>query len=155
MATKADFNAEAWSKVAEGPLLAGLRVISASRGGTVRESVAMAKTYRQAREAHGQNGLLDELVAAPPSLDANRIGPADEIPRVTAEGLREAVAILQQEAAPGDVEAYRSFVMAVAEAAAGAHKEGGFLGVGGKKVSVEEQAALDEIAAALGDEPGG
>jgi hypothetical protein len=32
---------------------------------------------------------------------------------------------------------------------AGAHREGGLLGVGGKEVSPEEQAALDEIEGAL------
>jgi len=40
-------------------------------------------------------------------------------------------------------------VLTVAEAAATAHKEGGFMGVGGMQVSAEEQAALDEIAATL------
>lgn len=37
----------------------------------------------------------------------------------------------------------------VAGAVARAHKEGGVLGVGGKDVSPEEQAALDEIEAVL------
>jgi hypothetical protein len=39
--------------------------------------------------------------------------------------------------------------MEVAEAAAKAHKEGGFIGIGGKPVSPEEQTALDEIQAIL------
>ena len=39
--------------------------------------------------------------------------------------------------------------MESAEAAAKAHKEGGFIGIGGKQVSAEEQAALDEIQAVL------
>jgi hypothetical protein len=30
-----------------------------------------------------------------------------------------------------------------------AHKEGGVLGIGGKEVSAEEQAALDELSAKL------
>ena len=65
------------------------------------------------------------------------------------EGLREAIAILEQKATPGGGRAYRHFVMDVAEAAAKAHKEGGFIGIGGKEVSEREQAALDEIEAAL------
>jgi hypothetical protein len=40
--------------------------------------------------------------------------------------------------------------MEVGEAAAKAHKEGGFIGIGGKEVSVEEQAALDDLQATLG-----
>ena len=36
MTKKADFNADEWSTIAEGPLLAGMRVVTASRGGTIR-----------------------------------------------------------------------------------------------------------------------
>jgi hypothetical protein len=45
--------------------------------------------------------------------------------------------------------------MGVAEAAARAHKEGGFIGIGGKEVSEAEQAALDEIGAILDTERDG
>lgn len=41
MTKKADFNADEWAKVVEGPLLAGMQVITADRGGTIRESMAM------------------------------------------------------------------------------------------------------------------
>jgi hypothetical protein len=41
--------------------------------------------------------------------------------------------------------------MTLADTVARAHKEGGVLGIGGKEVSESEQAALDEIAAVLGD----
>ena len=34
MTRKADFNAEEWSTVVEGPLFAGLKVVSSHRGGT-------------------------------------------------------------------------------------------------------------------------
>lgn len=44
-------------------------------------------------------------------------------------------------------------MLSLAEAAANAHREGGILGVGGKRVSDAEQAALDEIAATLDAEP--
>ena len=49
MTTKADFNAEDWSTVVDGPLYAGLRVIAAHRGGTLRESLAMGHVYQDAR----------------------------------------------------------------------------------------------------------
>ena len=57
--------------------------------------------------------------------------------------------LLNDKASPDEVDAYKRFVLTVAEAAANAHKEGGFMGVGGKRVSEGEQAALDEIAATL------
>jgi hypothetical protein len=150
MTKKADFNAEEWSSVVEGPLLAGLRVVTAHRGGTIRESLAMGQVYKQARERHGESELLDELVASPPALDQERVRAAGDVAKAVTERLGEAVGILQQKATPAEVDAYRNFVMDVAEAAAKAHKEGGFIGIGGKQVSESEQAALDEIEATLG-----
>ena len=65
MTTKADFNADEWAIVAEAPVLAGMRLVAASRGGTIRESLAVGKVYAKARQEHGKNELLDELVATP------------------------------------------------------------------------------------------
>ena len=42
---------------------------------------------------------------------------------------------------------YKRFVFSLAEEVARAHKEGGFLGIGGTEISEREQAVLDEIAA--------
>ena len=149
MTKKADFNAEEWSAVVEGPLLAGMRVITAGRGGTLRESLAMGQTYAKARQQQGDSELLDELVSAPPAMDPNRVRPAGDIASATTERLRQAVQILQQKATPTEVEEYKHFVMTLAREAANANREGGFLGMGGQQVSEGEQAALDEIAATL------
>ena len=152
MATKADFNAEEWATIVESPLLAGMRVVTAGRGGTIRESLAIGKVYGEARKAHGASGLLDELLASPPAVDPQRVRGAD-LPSLSDERLREALRLLREKGEPGDVDAYREFVLRVAQAAAEAHKEGGFIGIGGKPVSEEEQAALDELRSLL-DESG-
>ena len=150
MTTKADFNAEEWSTVVEGPLLAGMRVITADRGGTLRESLAMGQVYADARKRHGESELLDELIASPPALDAERARTAGDVGAAMTERLHEALRILEQKASPEEVDAYKRFTVDVAEAAAKAHKEGGFIGIGGKQVSESEQTALDEIGATLG-----
>jgi hypothetical protein len=149
LATKADFNADEWSKLAEGPLLAGMRVVTSTRGGTIRESVAIAKVYTAARQSQGDSELIDQLVASPPAIDPQQLQGAGDAATVSRERLRESLAVLQQKGAPEDVSAYREFVLAVARAAAEAHKEGGFIGIGGREISAEEQAALDEIRAEL------
>ena len=154
MTSKADFNAEDWSTVVDGPLYAGLRVIAADRGGTLRESLAMGRVYQEARARHGTSPLLDELVKAPPTIDAERLKEAGgDIATVTTEHLRRAISILRNTATPEETDAYKTFVMTVAQAVAGAHKEGGFLGIGGAAVSDAENQALDAISAALGDAP--
>jgi hypothetical protein len=63
------------------------------------------------------------------------------------------MAVLESKATPAEVDAYKTFVMTVAQAVAGAHKEGGFLGIGGKHISEAEDQALDEISTALGAPP--
>src|SRR5215216_4561558 len=93
---KADFNAEEWSTVVEGPVLAGLRVVAASRGGSIRESLAVSKVYAAAREAQGQSEFLDALVSSPPAADAQEVrARGGDIAGVSSERLREALRILR------------------------------------------------------------
>jgi hypothetical protein len=154
MTRKADFNAEEWATIVNGPLYAGMYVISASRGGTLRETLAMGQVYQQARQHHGESGLLDELVKSPPSIDADQLRESGgSIAGAASEQLREAISALGAKSTPAETDAYKRFVMTVAQAVAGAHKEGGFLGIGGKEVSDAENQALDEISRALGPPP--
>ena len=154
MTSKADFNAEDWSTVVDGPLYAGLRVIAADRGGTLRESMAMGRVYQEARARHSESSLLDALIASPPTIDAARVQSAQgDIAAATSAHLRRAISILEAQATPQETDAYKTFVMTVAQAVAGAHKEGGFLGIGGTAISAAENAALDEISSALGPPP--
>jgi hypothetical protein len=150
MTTKADYNAEEWSTIAQAPVLAGLRVVAAHRGGTIRESLAIGKVYSEARRNQGESLLLDELVATPPALDVRQVQAQGDIAGAAEAKLREAVRLLSEKASPDEVDAYKRFVLDLAHTAAEAHKEGGFIGIGGKPVSEEEQAALDEIGALLG-----
>lgn len=154
MTTRADFNAEEWSTVVNGPLYAGMRVISADPGGSLRETLAMGRVYQAAREHHGENELLDELMKSPPAIDPDRLREVGaDIATLVSQQLRDAMATLETKASPTEVDAYKKFVMTVAQAAAGAHKEGRFLGIGGKQISDAENQALDEISTALGAPP--
>jgi hypothetical protein len=154
MTRKADFNAEEWSTLVAGPVYAGMRVISADRGGTLRESLALGRVYQEARARHGESELLDELVKSPPSIDPDRVREAGgNVAGLASERLHEAMGILEAKATPEEIDAYKRLVMTVAQAVAGAHKEGGFLGLGGKQVSAAENQALDEISTALGPPP--
>lgn len=154
MTSKADFNAEDWSTVVDGPLYAGLRVIAADRGGTLRESMAMGCVYQEARAKQGTSALLDELIKSPPAIDPEALKQAGgDLSAVTADHLRKAMSILESAASAEEADAYKTFVMTVAQAVAGAHKEGGFLGIGGTRVSEAENQALDEISQALGTPP--
>jgi hypothetical protein len=154
MTTKAAFNADEWSTITTAPALAAMGVAMAERGGTLRESVSMARAYAEARrEENGE--LVREVVSTPPALDPSTMRAPGDVAREGADRLRQAVALLEDKATPEELADYRRFVISVAETVAGAKREGGFLGVGGRDVSDAEQAALDEIRATLGVAAGG
>jgi hypothetical protein len=146
MTVRAQFSAEEWSIVAEAPVLAGARVAAAERGGGLHERFAIRQVYAAARELRGESALLDEVVESTPSIDLE----VGDLVAGSNERLRQALVILQAKASAEDVDAYKGFVLAVVQTAAEAHREGGFVGIGGEEVSEREQAALDEIAALVG-----
>jgi hypothetical protein len=152
MTTRAQFNADEWAVITTAPVLAGTLVIAADRGGSVRESLAMSQSYAAGRAAD-PGELLAAILATPPSLgSANAPKTPDELQQVVPAELRRALRALERVATDDEVVAYKRFVYGLAEAVARAHKEGSFLGIGGKEISPAEQAALDHISAIF-DEP--
>ena len=151
MTAKAEFNADEWQVLLEAPALAGLVVISAQRGGTIRESFEVAKAYGDARKEHDAE-LIGEIAATPAPLRPGRFKSAEELHDASLERIREAISLLESKASPEELEAFRAFTLSVAQRAAEADKSGGVLGIGGERVSDSERAALGEVAAALGTE---
>ena len=144
MTTKAAFAPEEWKAVLEGPPAAGMMVIMAARGGTFRETMAMAKAYAEARTVHGQSELLDEIVAAKPKVDHTRYHSFEELKDAGLQHLRTAVALLEAKATAEEVDEYQRFVLALANKVAAAHREHG------QSVSPAEAGAIEQIADALG-----
>src|SRR5712691_712645 len=105
MTGKADFTAEEWQVILQGPPTAGIIVVTAQRGGTFRETLSIAKAYVEARQQHGESELLDELVSAKPELDHTRYRSAEELKEHGLQHLRDAVEVLERKATPEEVEA--------------------------------------------------
>ncbi len=145
MTGKADFTEQEWELVREGPTAAGMYALMASKGGSFRETWALAKAYAEARQERGESELLDALVAEKPP--STRYSSQEELEQKGLGRLSEAVALLEQKATPGEVEGYRHFVLEVAGRVAEAHKEEA------EGVSHEERQAIEKIAASL--HPGG
>ena len=150
MSTKADFNAQDWETIVDGPPIAGLMVVASESGGTIRESLEMGKAYKEAKQAHMGPPLIDELIASPPEINPRDYADAGELRTKGLQQLRDAIAALEGTADQDEIDSYRGFVMGIAERVAHAHKTGGFLGFGGHEVSANEQLALDEIREAIG-----
>jgi hypothetical protein len=145
---KGDFTKEEWDLVLEGPPSAGMIVVTAQRGGTIRETIAMAKAYVEARQQHGESELLDEIVAARPEVDHTRYHSLEELKEHGLQHLRDAVALLERKATPDELEGYRRFIVTLADKVANAHREGG------TGISEAERTAIDEISRALGSPDG-
>jgi len=109
-----------------------------------RETWAMSKAYAEARRSHGASELLDEIVAAKPEMDHTRYHTPDELREHCLQHIRDAVGLLEAKATSEEIEAYRHFVVAVADKVAAAHKEGG------ESVSPPETQVLGLIKTALG-----
>ena len=145
MTQRADFTEQEWNTVLEGPPSAGMIVVTAGRGGTIRETLAIGKAYAEARQQHGESELLDEIVAAKPEIDHTRYHSFEELKQHGLQHLRDAVGVLEQKATPDELDGYRRFVVMLAEKVANAHREDGMA------VSAAEEAALGEISANLGN----
>jgi hypothetical protein len=142
---KADFTAEEWHTIVQGPPTAGMIVITAQRGGTFRETFSMAKSYAEAGKHHAGHELLDEIVSHRPELDRTRYHTPAELREHGLQHLRDAIALVGAKA-PDDLDAYRQFTLTLAKNVADAHRERG----SDDGTSATEQAAIDEIASALG-----
>jgi hypothetical protein len=66
------------------------------------------------------------------------------------EELRAVNELVTAKATPEEAEAFRGWLLAAAQAAADAGKEGGFLGFGAERVSAGERRMLDQVRTVLG-----
>ncbi len=143
MTSKSDFTTEEWQLILEAPPSAGMIVVTAQRGGSFRETLAMAKAYVEARQQHGKSELLDEIVAAKPERDHTHYHSPEELRQHGLQHLRDSVALLATKASPEEVDEYRRFIVNLSHKVAAAHREHG------QDVSAAEQSAIDDITGAL------
>ena len=163
MASKASFSPDEWTKLLQGVMMAGIAVTAADPSGlwgTVKESMTAGQTLLEAKTDAGSSELIKAVVAdfetaegratAGERLRADFTGsrPADVKARAVA-AVREAGALLDARA-PEDAAAFKAWFRHISQAVAEASTEGGFLGIGGVRVSDAEKATLAEISDALG-----
>ena len=138
MATKTDFSENEWETLHKGVTGAGFLVAVSDRGffDTFKEAGALARHLREARES-GSSELIREL-AETRSTGFGITESPTEIETETLDALRNAIQTLQAKA-PDEVDAYRSFVLEVAESVGNA--------AGGGETA--ESAALEKIRSAV------
>src|SRR5436190_11207363 len=143
MTTKAAFTPEEWALVLEAPTSAGMIVVTASHGGTFRETFALSKAYVEARSEHGKSELLDEIVGTKPKMDRTHYHSAEELRTAGLTRVRDAISLLEDKTTTEEVEDYKRFVITLAHRVASAHREEG------EAESEAELNAIETIESAL------
>jgi hypothetical protein len=159
MTGKADFTEEEWTRLKRAPYVAGMAISLSDPGGPielVKETAAALKVATGAA-SQGDRGELVTAVAGEAAEDAKaRKHPLGDFKAKGAlagqqilEELAAVNSIVSEKADPKDAEAYRAWLKDAAQEAAGAAKEGGFLGFHAVRVSEGEQRMLDKLSEVL------
>jgi hypothetical protein len=160
MTSKTDFTDEEWTRLKRAPFLAGMAISLADPGGpieAVKETGATLRTVLRAAEEGGHGELVDTIARDVADDARQRKSPmAGFKPSKGANAgveildeLGELNRLLSQKGTPEDAAALREWVLAAAQEAANAAKEGGFMGFGAERVSQGEQEMLDRLGEAL------
>jgi hypothetical protein len=166
MAGKANFTPEEWARVVASPIVAGMAITAADPSGlwgVLQEAFASGRSLLDVRQSAGANALAKAVaddIGSPETRTSAREriqarfhgAQVGEVKTRAIEELRAVVALVDAKA-PEDAAGFKHWLQDVAQRAAEAGKEGGFLGFGGVAVSEAEKATLGEIAAALGEPP--
>lgn len=165
MADKSSFSPAEWTTLLESVMMSGMAITAADPSGLwglLKEGLSSGWVLLEAKNS-ATNGLVKAVAedfgtsegrtAARDGIQAKLKGSAlPEIKGKALATLKEAAAIVDAKAGP-DAGPFKAWLLHIAEKAAEAGNEGGFLGFGGVQVSDTEKATLAEIAAALGTSP--
>jgi hypothetical protein len=153
MTSKQDFTEEEWTRIRRAPLVAGVAISLADPGGPIEMAKETMATLRSATLPPSQEELLAAVALDIQAMTQHKQNPLGDFkPRGGQQVLEELKAVnelLTAKATPEETEAFHRWLLAAAQAAADAGKEGGFLGFGGEQVSAGEQQMLDQVRAAL------
>jgi hypothetical protein len=142
VATKADFTEEEWKALQSGAGGAGMLVAISDSGfwDTFKEASALAKHVSAAHTAN-ESALVREITDHFNSHPFGVTASPQEIETGTIDSLHAGVAALQAKS-PEDLDAYRKFVLDIAQSVAEA----------AHGVAPSETAAIDKVRAALGED---
>ena len=164
MATKANFTADEWKTIVISPMLAGMAVTLAEPSGlwgTMKEGLASGQALLDAKKDAGANELA-KAIAGDWETGEGRNDARDGLRtqlsgKSPTEMKQQILTVLTQVGkiidakAPSEAPAFKSWLTNVAQKAAEASTEGGFMGFGGVQVSDAEKASLTDVAKALGN----
>src|SRR5262245_45980398 len=162
MADKSNFTPDEWRVLLESMTMAGIAVTAAEPSGLwglLQESLAAGSMVAQAKMDPTSDPLIKALIAEFDTAEGRKAARDDlktklagskpaEVKSKCIETLRQAAEIVDAKA-PEDAAAFKGWLRQISQHVAEAATEGGFLGIGGARVSEAEKATLTEISSAL------
>ena len=159
MTTRSDFSEEDWSRLVRAPFVAGLAISLADPGGPIEAPKESMATLKSATNPSTREQLVTELALDVQAEVQQKRNPLKGY-RPTSEGtaptgdqvlveLTAVHSIVAATATPEEAAAFAEWLVATAQDAANAAKEGGFLGFHAERVSKGEQEMLDRVRDAL------
>jgi hypothetical protein len=154
MTSKQDFTDEEWMRIRRAPLVAGFAISIADPGGPIELTRETVASLRSATLPPSQEELLAAVARDVQAMAQQHQNPLGDFKpssgQLVLDELRGVNEIVTAKATPQEAEAFRGWLLATAQAAADAAKEGGFMGFGAEQVSAGEQRMLDQVRAAIG-----
>lgn len=171
MSIKDNFDDDQWFLLSSTPALIGAAMSTAASSGvigTVKELSASMRSVVQGKSTYADSELITTLLHKAENWDAAKekmesyrertksrmesagIKSREDLIATVEADCRAAAALVDEHCSPDEATAYKSWSVSVARAVAEAAKEGSFLGVGGVRVSPEEEQLLVRIENALG-----
>ncbi len=164
MTEQANYTPEEWAALTEIPTLVGAAVMVAGESGadTLKEAHALVKALFAGGSEHPENELVGAVVAArvkdleKGALDLAESHLAEEPSAVLQRAIAQAGfvrGVLEAKGDAAEAAEFKRWLLDIGQQVAEAAREGGLLkviGLGGKRVSKDEQKALDALRSALG-----
>jgi hypothetical protein len=157
MSTKTDYTAEEWQTVVKAAPMAGLAVTLASPNGpfgVMKEMFAVGMAIGETLQKGSSNALIQSLIDDLKAHSTRPVRPAgmdspDKAKAVCMQALQDLDALLARKTTADEARDFKQWLHGIAQKVAEASNEGGFLGLGGEKVSQAEREALGAISKAL------
>ena len=162
MSTKADYTPDEWQLLLDVPPLVGTAVMVAGRSGlgSVKEAMAVASGTLNAKDGYEDNELIEALIEGRikdgDRAEIERLGSdyrgqrSVEIRGAAVKKCQQVTELLLAKSNDAEASQYKHWAISVAQKVASAAKEGGFLGIGGERVSESEQEIIEAVTTALG-----
>jgi hypothetical protein len=150
VAGKTDFTADEWATMRRAMMGAAV-FVSVCDGGKEDMIPEMRAVSDHLMDAHSHHScqLVRELSHFRHFQTGIRHGMSVREVEIDVLGAMRAATAMVRARAPEDLDHFREHLIALAETAANAHVEGGFLGFGGSRVSAAEAAAIKKVKEAL------